>query len=223
MDYLSLEHKPGPDSPILMCEGDVNRGPLKNDVSISMLILGVSFSRNGTEHCCSPGCRRQRAGRGHPALPLPPRGQSPDTSWVDLPLENSVGSSLPLKVGMSPLAPPAYLPGAFKIKTPKRRKNFVSRAECGASSDQSVFQPDNSLPVTTGTWLLWLRVRCRGKWMTTAVSRSKQIRFTAGRKWLRTEGCIPPSLLPLSFQGGFFGNVLLVGCVPLPCRTWGLC
>lgn len=112
MDYLSLEHKPGPDSPILMCEGDVNSGPLKNDVSISMLILG-------SQHGSSPVCRRQRAGRGHPALPLPPRGQSPDTSWVDLLLENSVGSSLPLKVGMSPLAPPAYLPGTFKIKTPK--------------------------------------------------------------------------------------------------------
>lgn len=37
---LSSEHGPGTDSPILMCEGDVNRGPLKNDVSISMLILG---------------------------------------------------------------------------------------------------------------------------------------------------------------------------------------
>jgi hypothetical protein len=124
---------------------------------------------------------------------------------------------------MSPLAQPAYLPGAFKIKTPKRKKNFVSRAECGANSDQSVFQHDNSLPVTTSTWLLWLRVRCGGKWMTTAVSRSKQSRFTAGRKWLRALGCIPPPLLPLSLFKVVFGNVLPVGCVPFPCRTWGLC
>lgn len=40
MDHPSSEHKPGADSPILMREGDVNRGPLKNDVSIFMLILG---------------------------------------------------------------------------------------------------------------------------------------------------------------------------------------
>lgn len=38
---VSSEHSPGTDSPILMCEGDVNRGPLKNDVSISMLILAT--------------------------------------------------------------------------------------------------------------------------------------------------------------------------------------
>lgn len=40
MDLLSSEHGPGTDSPIPMCEGDVHSGPLKNDVSISMLILG---------------------------------------------------------------------------------------------------------------------------------------------------------------------------------------
>lgn len=38
---VSSEHSPGTASPILMCEGDVNRGPLKNDVSISMLILAT--------------------------------------------------------------------------------------------------------------------------------------------------------------------------------------
>lgn len=39
---LSSEHSPGTNSPILMCEGDVNRGPLKNDISISMLIMGYA-------------------------------------------------------------------------------------------------------------------------------------------------------------------------------------
>lgn len=39
MGHLSSEHNPGTDSPMLMREGDVDRGPLKNDVSISMLIL----------------------------------------------------------------------------------------------------------------------------------------------------------------------------------------
>lgn len=43
---LSSEHGPGTDSPILMCEGDVNRGPLKNDVSISMLILACTEKKH---------------------------------------------------------------------------------------------------------------------------------------------------------------------------------
>lgn len=43
---LFSEHSPGTDSPILMCEGDVNRGPLKNDVSISMLILGCTENKH---------------------------------------------------------------------------------------------------------------------------------------------------------------------------------
>jgi hypothetical protein len=42
MGCLSSEHSPGTDSPVLIREGDVNRGPLKNDVSISMLILGCT-------------------------------------------------------------------------------------------------------------------------------------------------------------------------------------
>lgn len=43
---LSSEHSPGTNSPILMCEGDVNRGPQKNDISISMLILGYAEKKH---------------------------------------------------------------------------------------------------------------------------------------------------------------------------------
>lgn len=158
MDHLSSEHKPGTDSTILMREGEVNRGPLKNDVSISMLILGLhqsnSFSLNSGTGYQSSAVLLSVGGRGQSRVTQhchpPQRGQSPDLSRVDLLLGNSVGSSPPLKVRPSlPLAQPANLPGAFKIKTPKLRENFVSRAECGANSHQSVFQHDNSLPVTT--------------------------------------------------------------------------
>jgi len=37
---LCSEHSRGTGSPALMCEEHVNRGPLENDVSISMLMLG---------------------------------------------------------------------------------------------------------------------------------------------------------------------------------------
>lgn len=40
MYFFFLEYSLGIDFLILMCEGDVNRGFLKNDVFIFMLILG---------------------------------------------------------------------------------------------------------------------------------------------------------------------------------------
>lgn len=68
MDHLSSEHKPGTDSPILMREGEVNRGPLKNDVSISMLILGLhqsnSFSLNSGTGYQSSAVLLSVGGRG---------------------------------------------------------------------------------------------------------------------------------------------------------------
>lgn len=42
MHPLCSEHSPGTDSPAPTCEEDVKRGPLKNDVSISMLMLGCT-------------------------------------------------------------------------------------------------------------------------------------------------------------------------------------
>lgn len=50
--------------------------------------------------------------------------------------------------------------------------------------------------------------------MTTAVSRSKQIRVTAGGTWLRAVGCMSPSLLPLFKVVS--KNVLPVGDKPFP-------
>lgn len=57
--------------------------------------------------------------------------------------------------------------------------------------------------------------------MTTAVSRSERIRFTAGGTWLRAVGCMSPSLLPLFKVVS--KNVLPVGDVPFPQRSWSLC
>lgn len=64
MDHLSLEHKPGPDSPILMCEGDVNRGSLKNDASISMLILGRQLQSEQPDRYLSSAVLLSVTGRG---------------------------------------------------------------------------------------------------------------------------------------------------------------
>lgn len=68
--------------------------------------------------------------------------------------------------------------------------------------------------MTMGTQLLLFRERCGRKQMTTAVSRSKQIRVTAGRTWLRAVGCMSPSLLPLFKVVS--KNVLPVGDEPFP-------
>lgn len=62
MHPLSSEHGPGTHSPTLMCEGDVNRGPLKNDVSISMLILGCAEK----ERVFLQGRMGQHSSKKHP-------------------------------------------------------------------------------------------------------------------------------------------------------------
>lgn len=97
----SSEPKPGTDE----C-GDVKRGPLKNDVSISMLILGFlqnsSFSRNSRTGYLGSAALQSVGGRGRGGVTQhwhsPHVASLPDPSWIDLLLlENSVGSSLPLK------------------------------------------------------------------------------------------------------------------------------
>lgn len=62
---LSAQSTAGTGSPALMCKEHVNRGPLKNDVSISMLMLGCPWEeRHLSESKMGHNSSRQTRGSG---------------------------------------------------------------------------------------------------------------------------------------------------------------